>query len=666
MAMDPSEYGLPVLACRADAIVEAVFERDRRVLLFGPAGSGKSTLAARLAQCLAAAGRRCSGVCADPGSPAFGLPGAVSLAVWQGDGWRVSGHEALCTLDAGRFRLPLVTAVRRLIHGLDGGVLLVDGPGVVRGVAGRELLQGLFEASGAEAVLALCADPSLPPLLDELRALPGDVFVVQAPPAASPPGRRARARRRTAGWDAYLRDGGGQVIDLDRVNLYGTPPPAGEGSAWVGRQAALLRRGRTVAMAEVTGLQGGRLTVMVPAAPPVFDGVLVRDARRSADGLVETAVPFAAGRLEYLPPPDMTVPVVESGGPRVAGRVGAADVYLVNGVFGDPLLHLRLRHQRRSLLFDLGDGSRLPARIAHQVTDVFISHAHMDHIGGFLWLLRSRMGEFPPCRLYGPPGLARHIEGFLQGILWDRLEGRGPVFEVTEVHPDVIRRFRLLAGRAREALGETAPAQGVVLQERGFRVRAQTLDHHTPVLAYAFEPVKEINVRKDRLTARGLAPGPWLAELKQRLLAGDESAVVRLPDGSESSAAALAADLVLITPAKRLVYATDLADTPDNRRSLQALARYAHTLFCEAYFIEADTEHAVRTGHLTARACGEIAAAAEVVRLVPFHFSQRYAEAPRLIYDEVRAACPRTAVPGSMGLFEVMQAGGQEDTPISD
>jgi ribonuclease BN (tRNA processing enzyme) len=360
----------------------------------------------------------------------------------------------------------------------------------------------------------------------------------------------------------------------------------------------------------------------------------------------------------------MTSPLQESGGPRIVGRVGSAYVCLVNGVFGDPLLHLRLRHQRRSLLFDLGDGARLPARIAHQVTDVFISHAHIDHISGFLWLLRSRIGEFPPCRLYGPQGLARHIEGFLQGILWDRVAELGPRFEVAELHTDRLRRFRLQAGRAEcEALDEVKVKDGVVLQESGFCVRAQMLDHHTPVLAYAFEPVKKINIRKERLKARRLEPGPWLAELKQHLLAEEEGARIQLPDGSETDVATLADDLVRISPAKKLVYATDLADTPDNRLLLQDLARYAHTFFCEACFVEADADQAGRTGHLTTRACAEIAMAAEVARLVPFHLLRRYADKPQQIYDEVRAVCPRLVMPQSMRFFEVAETIGTERVP---
>ncbi|NOR71497.1 MAG: hypothetical protein GQ532_17725 [Methylomarinum sp.] len=667
MATNSLDHNSPFLPYCAAEIADVVLMHDRRLLLYGPPGVGKSTLAAQLARVLVAAGRNCYCICADPGSPAFGLPGAVSLGAWQADGWQVCAYEALCSLDAGRFRLPLVTAVRRLAQPLVDGVLLIDSPGVVRGIAGRELLQGLCEAVTADAVLVLTAAEREPPLFDDLRALAADIYVVHAAEEARRPGKRARARWRTECWDAYLRDSSEQSIELDRVNLTGTPPPLGEASAWTGRQIALLQRNRTQTMAEVVRFQDNQLTVRVPAESTSFDSLLVRDAQRSIAGLMETATPFVVERLEYLPPPDMTVPFPVSGGPRVVGRIGSVDICLVNGVFGDPMLHLRLRHQRRSLLFDLGDGTRLPARIAHQVTDVFISHAHMDHIGGFLWLLRSRIGNFPPCRLYGPPGLARHIEGFLQGILWDRVAEYGPTFEVAELHADRLRRFRLQAGHTGcELLDEVKVQEGVVLQETGFCIRAELLDHHTQVVAYAFEPVKEINIRKDRLKARGLEPGPWLAELKQHLLTKEEAALVQLPDGTAADVATLAKDLVLITPAKKMVYATDLADTPDNRQRLQALARYAHTFFCEACFIESDVEQAARTGHLTTRACGEIAMAAEVARLVPFHFSQRYTDKPQQIYNEVHNVCSRLVMPKSMLFFEVAVAPGSETVFASD
>lgn len=652
MVTDDPFDKLPVLPADPGKISEVLLGRDRRLLLWGPMGVGKSTLAAGLAQILGGQGRDCWCISADPGSPAFGVPGAVSLGRWSADGWQLVGLEALCTLDAARFRLPLVSAVRQVRGELPPGVVLVDGPGVVRGVAGAELLQGLVEAAGVDVVLMLARE-GRSPLSAELGALPVKVSVISAATEACRPGKRVRGRRRTTLWDAYLAHAVERELDLSRVRLLGTPPPRGVPGAWTGRQLALQAAGRTLAMGEILSVEAGSVRVSLPDVPADPEVLLVRDAVRSSAGVLETAKPFVTEPFAYLPPPDIApFDAGTTGGPRVTGRVGIVDINLMNGVFGDPLLHLRLRHQRRSLLFDIGDGLRLPARIVHQVTDVFITHAHMDHIAGFLWLLRSRIGEFPPCRLYGPPGLAGHIDGLIRGILWDRVAERAPCFEVTELHGEQQLRYRLEVNHPGCVLvDERDASDGVLYWEPAFQIRAAVLDHGTPVLAFSFEPAKQINVRKDRLAARELAAGPWLGKLKQCLLAGDEAAEITLPDGRVAAAGPLGDELVLITSGKKLVYATDFADTAENRCRLQQLSHGAHTLFCEASFIEADTEQARRTGHLTARACGEIAMGAEVTRLVPFHFSRRYEDDPEQIYDEIAAVCSRVMVPGGKQIY---------------
>ena len=401
-------------------------------------------------------------------------------------------------------------------------------------------------------------------------------------------------------------------------------------------------------------IHGGRMR-----EPKNAHALLVRDAQRGVGKLLETAKPFAAAEVRNMPSPDVRPYAVSGyvGGPRPVVRSGPATAILVNGIFGDPLLHVRLRHHKRSLLFDLGEPGRLPARIAHQVSDVFISHAHMDHIGGFLWLLRSRIGALPTCRLYGPPGLADNIAGMIRGVLWDRIGDRGPRFLVAELHGDRLARFRLQAGRnGCEPMDEAPAPEGIVLDDFGFCVRATTLDHGTPVLAFAFEPAQQINIRKERLVARGLSVGPWLSLLKQRILAGDRESTIALPDGTEQASGKLADDLTLIKPGEKLVYATDLADTPGNRERLITLARCAHTFFCEATFSEADAEQARRTGHLTARASGEIATAADVQRFIPFHFSRRYEKAPEILYREVTVACSRAVLPSGQCVSSVLQA----------
>lgn len=637
-----------------DELIRRLLADDRRVLLMGSPGIGKSCLAAQLARLLAQGGRPCSCLSADPGSPAFGVPGAVTLGIWDSLRWRVVAAEALCTLDAGRFRLPLVAAVQRLAAQVPAMTLLVDAPGAVRGVTGSELMQGLLAATAADLILVLARDEASVPLHDELRAQSAEVALVRAASLAQRPGKKARARTRTAAWDAYLHKPVEQTLTLPTLQIVGTPPPLTVPSAWIGRQVALSDSTGVQVLGEVRAMTGQSLRLMLPRPLHAPRVLLVRDAQRSLSGSLETAAVYAAEPLDYLPPPDVTpfARMVAAGGPWVTGEVGGLSVILVNGVFGDPLLYVRLRHQRRNLLFDLGASVRLAARVAHLVTDVFISHTHLDHIGGFFWLLRARIGEFPPCRLYGPPGLAQHIEALIRGILWDRVAERGPFFEIAELHDRRLRHYAIQAGQGGlKFCGEEEAMGSVIRQEHGFRVRAVTLDHHTPVLAYAFEPAQQINIRKDRLQARRWTPGPWLTELKQRLMAREYETDIHLPDGSCIAAGVLADDLTLIQPGKKLVYATDFADTSQNRERLVHLAQGAHTFFCEASFVEADAALAARTGHLTTRACGEIASAAAVTRLVPFHFSLRNRDEPDTVYDEIRAACPQVALPRHMRVF---------------
>jgi len=97
-------------------------------LIWGPPGTGKTTLASTLASRLASAGVRCLGIAADPGSPGFGIPGAIALGRWAQSDWHVERLAPLCTLDAVRYRLPLVLALRRLAVQASRLPLLVDAP----------------------------------------------------------------------------------------------------------------------------------------------------------------------------------------------------------------------------------------------------------------------------------------------------------------------------------------------------------------------------------------------------------------------------------------------------------------------------------------------------------------------------------------------------------
>lgn len=302
---------------------------------------------------------------------------------------------------------------------------------------------------------------------------------------------------------------------------------------------------------------------------------------------------------------------------------------LVNGRFGDPGLFVEMLHRRGAMLFDLGDLSPLPPRDLLRVTHVFVTHSHMDHFIGFDSLLRVSVGRDKEIEMVGPRGFADRVGHKLLAYEWDLVDRYATdlVFDVTELHEKgrtVRARFRFKRAFAREDLGEGEAPDGLVAQGDGFEARAVVLEHHGPSLGFAVAEPAHVNVWKNRLAEHGLAPGAWLQDLKQRIIAGagDETAVA-LPDGGSTTLGELR-DLVTLSEGQKLVYVTDVADTPGNRAEIAALADKADLLFIESSFAAADAEQATARAHLTTRAAGEIARAAGVRRVEPFHFSPRY------------------------------------------
>ncbi len=643
----------PVPAPADPAALLAALGSRPRVVLVGDVGSGKSTLSAALADALAASGAPATGICADPGQPAFGPPGAASLAARRGGAWHLTALEGLATLDAGRYRLPLIEAVRRLAAATDDQPLVLDAPGVARGAPAAELLPALVGAAGATHVLALTQDDAPLPVAAELLATPATVLHVRAAAAAAPRPPADRVTFRTAAWDAWLT--GARPLALPRLAFVLAGRPAlGDPAAWPGRQVALLdASGATLTLAQVVSLAPSHLHLLSPPVDPARVAVvLVRDAGRAPDATLATR-PWPSPRPPRPPPPrpgarpDLRLDL----GPPPADRVTRFAPAFLGGLWDDPTLHLRHDLARRGVLFDLGDLGALPAKLVHQLSDVFVTHAHMDHFSGMLALLRRRLGATAPCRLYGPPGLAARVAAAIAAFTWDRIGDDGPRFHVAELHDATLRWTALQPGRPAAPLPDTPAPAGQLLADRDLTVRAAPLDHAgLPVLAFALRERDRHLVRPDRLAAAPHAPGPWVGALVAAMDAGAADTLIRLPDGASAPAARLAADLLTREPGQTVAYATDLGDTPSNRAALIALARGADLLVCEASFAQADAPRAARTGHLTARACGEIAAAAAVRRLAPFHPSHRYEADPAPLYAEVRAAFSNALAPTGLDL----------------
>lgn len=321
---------------------------------------------------------------------------------------------------------------------------------------------------------------------------------------------------------------------------------------------------------------------------------------------------------------------------------------LLNGVFGDPGLFVRLRWERRALLLDLGDLAAQPPADLLKVTDVFVSHTHVDHFIGFDHLLRIALGRDRVIRLFGPPGIIANVEGKLCGYTWNLVEGYTLAFEVHEVSEEKIAlaRFPCDARFDRIDLPPLAPFRGVLVDDPLFLVKAVHLDHKIPCLAFAITEAERINIDPEWLRRLGLSPGPWLAEFKRLIRAGapDETMVrasCELAMGErvrEMLLGDLKDKIVTVTKGQKLAYVTDALYSDENRQKITALARDADILFCEATYLEQDRDRATERHHLTGRQAGLLAREANVKELVLFHFSPRYQESPDALYREAAEA----------------------------
>ena len=324
------------------------------------------------------------------------------------------------------------------------------------------------------------------------------------------------------------------------------------------------------------------------------------------------------------------------------------DTRLVNGGVGDPGLYLPFPHGRRPFLCDRGDIHALRPREVLAVTDVFVSHTHIDHFCGFDRLLRIMLNRDKTVRLHGPEGLIANVAGKLAGYTWNLVDDYRLRLEVHEIGARRARRVTFSCRnrfRTRTAPRER-PFDGVVLAEEGLAVEARHLDHAVPCLGFALQERVHLNVNGERLRGLGWEVGPWLSRVKAAIRAGRPGATpVRVPVRSGGSVrlrtlalAEIAAAAVIETPGERLAYVTDIRHSPGNERRVLELAHGADHFFCEAAFLERDADHAARKHHLTARQAGELARLAGARRLTIFHFSPKYEGEEGLLQEEAAIA----------------------------
>ena len=331
---------------------------------------------------------------------------------------------------------------------------------------------------------------------------------------------------------------------------------------------------------------------------------------------------------------------------------------LINDPFGDPSLLIRIAREKKALLFDLGDIRCLSSADLHKVTDVFVSHTHIDHFIGFDTLLRIILRREIPLNIYGPAGIIGNIAGKLRGFTWNLIKDYPTTINVFGVdRMNVTHAVFRAANGFRKKILQRASSDGPLLDSLLFTVSALRLTHGTPCLAFRLNARQEINIDKDRLLKKGLTVGPWLTELKRRLREqGTEGSISVY--GKPHKIRSLM-DIVRTGKGPIISYATDIALKSRNIQALASFIKGSDILYCEAYFLEKDRERARERFHLTAAECGRIARDARVKTLALMHFSPLYRAHPELLIEEASKAFGGQVI---CGPFQLRQSSRQRQS----
>ena len=331
---------------------------------------------------------------------------------------------------------------------------------------------------------------------------------------------------------------------------------------------------------------------------------------------------------------------------------------LINDSFSDPGLFIPFLFERRALLFDLGDLSKLSARDLLKISHVFVTHTHMDHFIGFDTLLRILLGRDKAIHLFGPSGFIQKVEAKLSAYTWNLIESyENTLFiNVTEIKEGKVyiqsyssrNRFKP-AGDPQEL-----PFKGNLLSEQSFSINAVLLDHKIDCIGLALKENFSINIDKEGLKELGLPVGPWLREFKKTIYESRDPAqkfrvVWQDKDKVERekyfNIGELKERIARISAGQKITYITDIIGSPENIEKAVNLAADSDRLFIEAYFLDKDRDVAQRKYHLTAREAGLIAKRAGVKELTPFHFSPRYFGREKELIQEAMKAFRSGASP---------------------
>jgi ribonuclease Z len=293
---------------------------------------------------------------------------------------------------------------------------------------------------------------------------------------------------------------------------------------------------------------------------------------------------------------------------------------------------VRLPQRAEVWLMDCGEGTqqqilRSDVKIS-QITKIFVTHMHGDHIFGLAGLLAScgMAGNVEHIDLYGPPELGDYLNACLR------------YSETRLSYP--IKMHKVVPG--------------FVCEDEEFIVTCALLKHRIPAHGYRIEQKDRLGrFNVERAIAQKIPSGPLYGQLKR----GNS---VTLPDGRFIDGNDFQSPPQI---GCKVVYCTDTIYC----ESAVELAKDAHVLIHEATFAHQDADLAYQRMHSTTTMAAQVALGAGVKALIMTHFSPRYAPGNSLQLDdllnEARMIFPNTYISHDFMTFDVEAISNPELVP---
>jgi ribonuclease Z len=255
-----------------------------------------------------------------------------------------------------------------------------------------------------------------------------------------------------------------------------------------------------------------------------------------------------------------------------------------------------VEHVGEHMLFDCGEGTQRQLRIAGispaKVSKIFLTHWHGDHFFGLPGMLEN-MGKHKAEKLvhvYGPRGTKKRLKQMMSSFLLQN--------KIEVVAHDISK-------------------EGVVVDEKHYRVKAVLVKHSVPCLAYRIEEKKKRRVKMSVLKNLGVPKGPLLRELQEGrtiTFRGKKIKADTVTHQPEGKHLAIVLDTMMCAGAVHV-------------------AKHVDLLIIESTF-KHDLKHKAKEfKHLTSVEAAMIAKKAKVKQLVLTHFSQRYKNVDELEKD---------------------------------